>query len=58
MQSHGAAAGTQSDFADSRRDILQGYPASDILPGYPERISCRVYRYPMRITGYPHRISC
>ena len=30
MQSHGAAEGTQSEFAGSRWDILQ-----DILRGYP-----------------------
>jgi hypothetical protein len=42
MQSHGAAAGTQLEFAGSRWDILQ-----DILRGYP---AVNDSRYPMRIS--------
>ena len=61
LQSHGAAAGAQSEFAGSRTDILQdilqdipqdagylaGYLKQDILSRYPERISCRISSEPM-----------
>ena len=71
MQSHGAAAGTQSEFAGSRRDILQDIledilqeMIQDILPGYPtgcthhpHRISVKDISY--RISyGISYRISC
>jgi len=71
MQSHGAAAGTQSEFAGNRWDILQDIPEDilqkmiqDILQGYPkgcthhpDRISCKdiSYRISCRIS---FRISC
>jgi hypothetical protein len=50
MQSHGAAAGTHSEFAGSRRDILQ-----DILQ---EMIQNILRGYPTGCMHHPHRISC
>jgi hypothetical protein len=54
MQSHGAAAGTQSEFAGSRRDILQ-----DILEDILQEMIQDILRgYPAGCTRHPHRISC
>ena len=53
MQSHGAAAGTQSEFAGSRRDILQ-----DILEDILQEMIQDILRgYPTGCTHHPHRIS-
>ena len=67
MQSHGAAAGTQLEFAGSRWDILQDIlqeMIQDILAGYPT--GC--VNHPLRIAGkdisfrvsyrISYRISC
>jgi hypothetical protein len=62
MQSHGAAAGTHSEFAGSRRDILQDIlqemfkiSYEDILQG----VRIILIGYPAMIShaGYPNRIS-
>jgi hypothetical protein len=54
MQSHGAAAGTQSEFAGSRWDILQ-----DILEDILQKMIQDILQgYPTGCTHHPHRISC
>jgi len=67
MQSHGAAAGAESDGPGIRKDILKGYPVriSRGFLGYPEdvRISRMETRYLSRISRkdilgiYPWNLS-